>query len=107
MFSVPVFGFRILVNKFYQSDRLARAIALKLSFVHLAASDSLGSHRTLAAGCTNDCLGERTLIGRVEISRFSLKMAVSFLRQPGVSETLCMRVSPCEFGGSFVEPFWV
>ena len=25
----------------------------------------------------------------------------------GVSETLCMRVSPCAFGGSFVEPFWV
>jgi hypothetical protein len=26
---------------------------------------------------------------------------------PGVSATLCMRVSPCAFGGSFVEPFWV
>ena len=25
----------------------------------------------------------------------------------GVSETLCMRLSPCEFVGSFVEPFWV
>ena len=28
-------------------------------------------------------------------------------KNQGVSETLCMRVSPCEFGGSFVEPFWV
>ena len=27
--------------------------------------------------------------------------------EPGVSETLCMRLSPCEFGGSFVELFWV
>ena len=27
--------------------------------------------------------------------------------QEGVSETLCMRLSPCEFDGSFVEPFWV
>ena len=26
---------------------------------------------------------------------------------PGVSETLCMRVGPCEFHGSFVEPFWI
>ena len=25
----------------------------------------------------------------------------------GVSETLCMRVVPCEFHGSFVEPFWI
>ena len=25
----------------------------------------------------------------------------------GVSETLCMRVSPCGFDGSFVEPFWI
>ena len=25
----------------------------------------------------------------------------------GVSETLCMRVGPCEFHGSFVEPFWI
>ena len=25
----------------------------------------------------------------------------------GVSETLCMRVSPCGFDGSFVEQFWV
>ena len=25
----------------------------------------------------------------------------------GVSETLCMRLSPCGFDGSFVEPFWV
>ncbi|MBT4986300.1 MAG: hypothetical protein HOM87_00705 [Proteobacteria bacterium] len=25
----------------------------------------------------------------------------------GVSETLCMRLSPCRFDGSFVEPFWV
>jgi hypothetical protein len=26
---------------------------------------------------------------------------------PGVSETLCMRLSPCSFDGSSVEPFWV
>ena len=25
----------------------------------------------------------------------------------GVSETLCMRLSPCAFDGSFIEPFWV
>ena len=25
----------------------------------------------------------------------------------GVSETLCMSFSPCEFVGSLVEPFWV
>ena len=25
----------------------------------------------------------------------------------GVSETLCMSVSPCGFDGSFVEPFWI
>ena len=25
----------------------------------------------------------------------------------GVSETLCMRLSPCSFDGSSVEPFWV
>ncbi|MFT6118073.1 MAG: large conductance mechanosensitive channel [Yoonia sp.] len=25
----------------------------------------------------------------------------------GVSETLCMRLSPCEFDGSLVEPFWI
>jgi hypothetical protein len=25
----------------------------------------------------------------------------------GVSETLCMRLSPCGFDGSFIEPFWV
>jgi hypothetical protein len=25
----------------------------------------------------------------------------------GVSETLCMRLSPCSFDGSFIEPFWV
>ena len=25
----------------------------------------------------------------------------------GVSETLCMRLSPCRFDGSSVEPFWV
>jgi hypothetical protein len=25
----------------------------------------------------------------------------------GVSETLCMRFSPCGFDGSFIEPFWV
>ncbi len=24
-----------------------------------------------------------------------------------VSETLCMRLNPCEFDGSFIEPFWV
>ena len=29
------------------------------------------------------------------------------LQQVGVSETLCMRVGPCEFHGSFVEPFWI
>ena len=28
-------------------------------------------------------------------------------RIKGVSETLCMRVGPCEFHGSFVEPFWI
>ena len=27
--------------------------------------------------------------------------------QVGVSETLCMWVSPCGFDGSFVEPFWI
>jgi DNA invertase Pin-like site-specific DNA recombinase len=27
--------------------------------------------------------------------------------QSGVSETLCMRLSPCSFDGSFIEPFWV
>ena len=25
----------------------------------------------------------------------------------GVSETLCMRLSPCGFDGLFIEPFWV
>ena len=25
----------------------------------------------------------------------------------GVSETLCMRLSPCRFDGSSIEPFWV
>jgi uncharacterized membrane protein len=25
----------------------------------------------------------------------------------GVSETLCMRLSPCSFDGSLIEPFWV
>jgi hypothetical protein len=25
----------------------------------------------------------------------------------GVSETLCMRVTPCSFGESFIEPFGV
>jgi hypothetical protein len=25
----------------------------------------------------------------------------------GVSETLCMRFSPCGLDGSFIEPFWV
>ena len=25
----------------------------------------------------------------------------------GVSETLCMRLSPCGLDGSFIEPFWV
>ena len=30
---------------------------------------------------------------------------VSFIK--GVSETLCMRLSPCSFGGSLIEPFWV
>ena len=25
----------------------------------------------------------------------------------GASETLCMRLSPCGFDGSFIEPFWV
>ncbi len=29
------------------------------------------------------------------------------IRISGVSETLCMRLSPCRFDGSFVEPFWV
>jgi hypothetical protein len=29
------------------------------------------------------------------------------LENLGVSETLCMRVSPCSFDGSSVEPFWV
>jgi hypothetical protein len=25
----------------------------------------------------------------------------------GVSETLCMRLSPCGSDGSFIEPFWI
>ena len=29
------------------------------------------------------------------------------VQKAGVSETLCMRVGPCEFHGSFVEPFWI
>ena len=29
------------------------------------------------------------------------------LFQMGVSETLCMRLSPCGFDGLFIEPFWV
>ena len=28
------------------------------------------------------------------------------VQQVGVSETLCMRASPCVFGGSLIEPFW-
>ena len=30
-----------------------------------------------------------------------------YIDQEGVSETLCMRVSPCGFDGSFVEPFLI
>ena len=29
------------------------------------------------------------------------------VKSEGVSETLCMRLSPCDFDGSFVEPLWV
>jgi hypothetical protein len=42
---------------------------------------------------------------RALIAAGLLTKAAKFRR--GVSETLCMRVSPCAFGGSFVEPFWV
>ena len=28
-------------------------------------------------------------------------------RKKGVSETLCIRLSPCGFDRSFIEPFWV
>jgi len=33
--------------------------------------------------------------------------SAALLEPLGVSETLCMRVGPCEFHGSFVEPFWI
>jgi len=44
--------------------------------------------------------------GRQETGRWKSNRAENS-HLPGVSETLCMRLSPCEFGGSFVEPFWV
>ena len=45
-------------------------------------------------------------------SRFTEERIVGILHEyaagaGGVSETLCMRVSPCEFDGSFVELFCV
>ena len=57
-------------------------------------------------------VGEKTLHGfglKIERNKTSnwLWDKVQFHARKGVSETLCMRVSPCEFGGSFVEPFWV
>jgi hypothetical protein len=39
------------------------------------------------------------------VSNLSLLMRVG--ESKGVSETLCMRLSPCRFDGSSVEPFWV
>ena len=35
------------------------------------------------------------------------KLKATEYKAEGVSETLCMRVSPCGFDGSFVEPFWI
>ena len=42
-----------------------------------------------------------------EIEGFFDAPPVPGSKEAGVSETLCMRASPCKFGGSFVEPFWI
>ena len=38
---------------------------------------------------------------------FCVEALEEALANQGVSETLCMRLSPCRFDGSSIEPFWV
>ncbi len=47
-------------------------------------------------GAENRSAAVQSVVGMVQ-ARF----------EEGVSETLCMRLSPCGFDGSFIEPFWV
>jgi hypothetical protein len=49
------------------------------------------------AGVTDD--PEELIVHEYEAAAASL--------EPGVSKTLCMRLSQCSFDGSFIEPFWV
>jgi hypothetical protein len=45
-----------------------------------------------------------------EVSIIGLDLAKNVFQAHGaggVSETLCMRLSPCGSDGSFIEPFWI
>jgi hypothetical protein len=45
--------------------------------------------------------------GRLDDVAFLARLYDLTSMPSGVSETLCMRLSPCEFDGSLVEPFWI
>ena len=63
----------------------------------------------------SDALTELLKTGAQELIATAVEAElVSYLAQftglrtdAGVSETLCMRLSPCDFDGSFIEPFWI
>ena len=40
-------------------------------------------------------------------AKIELDRELALKDKGGVSETLCMRFSPCGLDGSFIEPFWV
>ena len=58
--------------------------------------------------------GPRSLEGLNELGRslwminaLAMEQRYADENARGVSETLCMRLSPCGFDGSLAEPFWV
>jgi len=75
----------------------------KLTLIDTATSELSPNARKVLDAFNGGNSNNRISIAELERSRIDWDSFV----QEGVSETLCMRLRPCEFGGSFVEPFWV
>ena len=91
------------------STRLAEDKLYEIVLAELKAGDI---DEVAKARATKDAKGEESKadalyikhrIRRINDEHSSNLMAA----KKGVSETLCMRFSPCGLDGSFIEPFWV
>ena len=103
-----------------QLDAIARDLVERFDDPALDPTRSAGDPGLFTdAGVAFDPANEVGLSGRLtlntavdpnaggEIWRLRDGIGATVSGPPGVSETLCMRVSPCGFDGSFVEPFWI